>query len=448
MKETLPGYCRIYIRTVVARIMIVCVVMLCDSCIALSQPTHSTKSGQVKLNNGSGAFATGHYRNLFRENGHTEKEITAKIDAAFQQLFHGDSATQAVYFPFGSNANGPLAYVSDVPHHDVRSEGMSYSMMICVQLNKKTAFDALWNWAMTYMYVSDTAHPSEGYFSWSLKRDATPNEETPAPDGEEYFVMALYFASGRWGDGKGIYNYHAWADKILTTMRHHALKSGPTKFGPRTVHTMVNEDTKMIRFVPNVDRGNFTDPSYHLPAFYELWARWGPVADRAFWAAAADTSRNFFQRSANPKTGLAPDYANFDGTPFVSNRNKRSSSFSFDSWRTASNWSVDWNWWHKDAREQELSNRIQEFFASKGITTYGDQYTLEGELLEARHANGLIATNAVASLAATQPVAKEFVKAIWDAPVPVELVERYYDGLLYIMSMLHCSGRYRIWTPK
>ncbi|HEY6901183.1 MAG TPA: glycosyl hydrolase family 8, partial [Puia sp.] len=316
--------------------------------------------GRAQLSNGKGAYATGQYRNLFRENGHSEAELTNKLNAAFQQLFYGDTA-QAVYFPAGSNANGPLAYVSDVPHHDIRSEGMSYGMMITVQLDKKAEFDAIWNYAMTYMYVTDTAHPSEGYFNWSLKRDGTPNEETPAPDGEEYFVMSLYFASGRWGNGKGIYDYKAWADKILTTMRHHKLKSGPTKFGPRTVATMVNEDAKMIRFVPNVDRGNFSDPSYHLPAFYELWARWGPQSDRAFWAAAADTIRTYFQKTTHPRTGLAPDYANFDGSAFVSARNRRSANFSFDSWRTASNWSVDWNWWRKDAGEPVLSDRIQAF---------------------------------------------------------------------------------------
>ena len=36
----------------------------------------------------------------------------------------------------------------------------------------------------------------------------------------------------------------------------------------------------------------------------------------------------------------------------------------------------------------------------------------DGEL-EARHAQGLVAVNAVASLAATQPRAKKFVDALW-----------------------------------
>jgi oligosaccharide reducing-end xylanase len=68
-------------------------------------------------------------------------------------------------------------------------------MMIAVQLDKKAEFDALWNWAKTYMYINDPKHPSFGYFSWSCKTDGTPNEETSAPDGEEYFVMSLYCIS-------------------------------------------------------------------------------------------------------------------------------------------------------------------------------------------------------------------------------------------------------------
>jgi len=264
---------------------------------------------------GAGAFATGHYRNLFAEVGHSPAEISHKLEVAFQQLFHGDPQTEAVVFAARKNANGPLAYLTDWANHDVRTEGMSYGMMISVQLDKKAEFDALWNWAKTCMYISDPNHPSCGYFSWSCKTDGSPNEETAAPDGEEYFVMSLYFAAHRWGNGQGIYDYKAQADELLTTMRHHLLKNGPTTFGARTVTAEVSQEAKMIRFVPGVDRGDFTDPSYHVPAFYQLWARWGPPADRSFWAEAARASRAFFPKTANSNTGLAPAYANFDGTP-------------------------------------------------------------------------------------------------------------------------------------
>jgi oligosaccharide reducing-end xylanase len=436
----------------IRRISVIMTFIFSFSVFIPSQTINTNSSAEAesknKKNDGSGAFITGKYCNLFLENGHSQKEISQKLENAYRQLFHGDSATMTVCFESGRNGNGPLAYVSDVLHHDVRTEGISYGMMISVQMNKKAEFDAIWNWAMSFMYVSSKDHPSEGYFSWSLKTNGTPNSETPAPDGEEYMVMSLYFASGRWGNGEGIYNYRDWADRILTTMRHHPLKTGPTKFGSRTVGAMVNEEHKMIRFVPNVGKTDFTDPSYHLPAFYELWARWGPEADRSFWAAAADTSRSFFQRTVNAKTGLAPDYANFDGTAYSTPFNQRSANFSFDARRTQMNWSVDWLWWHKDPGEQDLSNRIQTFFASHGLDTYGTQYTLNGQLLDKNHAKGLIATNAVASLAATHNLAKDFVEALWNTPVPSAFNERYYDGLLYLMSMLHCSGEFRIWPPK
>ena len=47
-------------------------------------------------------------------------------------------------FSAGRNARGPLAYITDWANHDVRTEGMSYGMMIAVQMNKKREFDALW----------------------------------------------------------------------------------------------------------------------------------------------------------------------------------------------------------------------------------------------------------------------------------------------------------------
>jgi oligosaccharide reducing-end xylanase len=408
-------------------------------------PSHPPTEQKIQ-SDGSGAFATGNYRNLFAEAGHSKKEISTKINTAFQQLFHGNPETETVFFWTEKNANGPLAYLTDWNNHDVRSEGMSYGMMIAVQLDKKAEFDALWNWAKTYMYVGDPNHPSYGYFSWSCKTDGKPNEETAAPDGEEYFVMSLYFAAGRWGNGAGIYNYKAQADELLTTMRHRAVKTGPTKFGPRTVGNEVNEEARMIRFVPVIRDGDFTDPSYHLPAFYELWARWGPPADRAFWGQAADVSRDFFVKTTNAKTGLAPVYANFDGTPHA-NRFSQSANFGYDSWRTASNWSVDWSWWRKAPQEQELSDRIQAFFLSQGLQKYGDSYTLDGKMMHENRSTGLVATNAVASLAATDPRAKEFVKALWETPVPSGQY-RYYDGMLYLMSLLHCSGEFRVWTPR
>lgn len=147
----------------------------------------------------------------------------------------------------------------------------------------------------------------------------------------------------------------------------------------------------------------------------------------------------------HPVTGLTPDYANFDGTPHPTPMNPVAGNFSYDSWRTAMNWSVDWSWWRKDPGEQELSNRLLTFFARQGLHTYGSQFTIDGKVLNNSVSKGLISTNAVISLAATHPLAGDFTKALWNLSVPESFGERYYHGLLYLMSLMHCSANFVIW---
>jgi oligosaccharide reducing-end xylanase len=316
-------------------------------------------------------------------------------------------------------------------------------------MDRKAEFDALWNWSRTYMYNADPKHPSYKYYSWSMNLDGTPRSESPAPDGEEYWVMALYFASGRWGDGQGSYNYRARADELLDDIKNRGVIQGPWKSRPQRITTegpQFNAEHRMVRFTPDMNRPDHTDPSYHLPHFYELWGRWGPAKDRAFWLDAARISRDFFQKTTHPATGLAPEYANFDGTPVTNSSNRQSGNFGPDAWRTAGNWSVDWSWWAVDPREQVLSDRIQAFFESQG--RYGNRYTLDGTRIDSTHSTALVATNAIASLAATDTArAARFVDELWNAGIPSGRY-RYYDGMWYLMALLHLSGQYRIWTPK
>src|SRR6267154_2102434 len=245
-----------------------------------------------------GCAITGKYRNLLVEAGHGEREVSAKIDAAFQQLFHGDPNEQAIYYPAGTNADGALAYIHDIHSKDVRTEGISYGMMIAVQLDKKAEFDAIWNWAKTYMYHGSSSHPAYGYFSWSMKTNGMPNDEMPAPDGEEYMATSLYFAAARWGNGPGIYDYRAEADRLIGDLIHREFITGPTLKGKMTGGPLFDAERKMVCFTPDAINRNRTDPSYHLPAFYEAWALCGPKADREFWAQAAEASREIFQRAA------------------------------------------------------------------------------------------------------------------------------------------------------
>jgi oligosaccharide reducing-end xylanase len=382
----------------------------------------------------TGAFESGQYRNVFVEWGRSEEEVQAKIDAAWDQLFYGNDSTQRVYYPVGDD----MAYMYDTGSLDVRSEGMSYGMMIAVQLDKQEEFDRLWTWAKTYMYQGEDS-PYAGYFSWHNTPEGDVIDANPASDGEEWFVTALFFAAARWGSGEGIYNYEAEANAILHTMLHKEDAGG----GIAT--NMFDAETKMIVFVPKTGRdSSFTDPSYHLPHFYELWARWAE-ADNDFWTEAAGVSRAFWPTTAHPETGLMPNYAEFTGEPRPSG--DYGEFFGADSWRNAMNVAVDYAWFAADPWQIEQSNRLLEFFHNRGMGTYEDKFPIDGsEALTPWHSEGLVAMNAVAALAATTPIAWEFVDELWNLQIPSGQW-RYYNGLLYMMALMHLGGQFQIYDP-
>ncbi len=381
-----------------------------------------------------GAFFTGKYANLFSELlGESKPAVRLKIDRAFTLLFFGNDSTQRVYFTDKSDST--TAYIEDIASGDVRTEGMSYGMMIAVQMNRKSVFDKLWKWAKINMQMK--SGPRKGYFAWHCRTDGTAIDSSTASDGEEWFVMSLFFASGRWGNGSGIFNYEKEANAILTTMLHK--NDEPEHSG---VTNMFDGKEKLVVFVPDLRGSKFTDPSYQVPHYCELWSKWAEK-DNEFWKEASAASRRLLKNAANPETGLFPDYSNFDGTP-VRNWPGGHADFRFDAWRVAMNIAVDYEWFGNDGWAVEECNRLLDFFESQG--RYGNQYTLEGKRLAEDHSTGLVAMNAVATLASTNDNRKAFVKELWDAQVPTGLY-RYYDGMLYMLGLLQVSGNFRIYAP-
>jgi oligosaccharide reducing-end xylanase len=206
---------------------------------------------------------------------------------------------------------------------------------------------------------------------------------------------------------------------------------------------MFDREEKQVVFVPITGRlSSFSDPSYHLPAYYELWARWAE-RDNQFWSEAAQVSREHFKKAAHPRTGLMPNYANFDGTPYADDYHK---DFRFDAFRTLSNVAVDYAWFAADPWQVEQSNRVLSFLASQGMDSYPNQYALDGTPLTAERSTGLSSMAAVAALAADRETGEPFVQVLWDTQIPTGQW-RYYDGLLYMLGMLHVSGMFRIYTP-
>ena len=237
--------------------------------------------------------------------GKSQAEVDARIDSVWAHFFTpGDlsryeaDGEKTVYYEVGDS----MAIILDTGNNDVRTEGMSYGMMISLQLDKRTEFDKLWRWAKTYMaYPEDS--PWDGYFCWQCGLDGRQIGTSNASDGEVYFVSALFLAADKWGDPQ----YAKEANEIL-----HKVTS---KDGPKTgVYNLYDDSTRLVTFVPNEEVHWYSDPSYCLPAFLDLWAEKAD-ANNDFWREAANQARWLLKASQDSVTGLFPDYCLFDGKP-------------------------------------------------------------------------------------------------------------------------------------
>ena len=375
-----------------------------------------------------------------------ENESREKCEQIWKTMFYGKEE-ERIYHPVGAD----MGYIEDTGNHDARTEGMSYGMMACVQLNHKEEFDRIWKWAATYMYMEEGENA--GYFAWSCQPDGTKNSMGPAPDGEEYFAMALFFASHRWGDGEGIYAYSIWAKKILQACIWH---------GAPENKAMWNRDNHLILFVPG---SPFTDPSYHLPHFYELFALWDED-NRKFWQEAAKESRRYLKKACDPDTGLCAEYAEFDGTPHLRTQAEidggnpyRHDWFYSDAYRTAGNVSLDALWFGADSwKENELA-AYQKFFREResgeraGKEPVFGIYEKDGRTMEGKalHPVGLLATIAEGSAVTlhlddeeTAAGGRYWLEQFWNMPLRTG-DRRYYDNFLYLFAFLALSGMYRIY---
>jgi len=400
-----------------------------------------------------GGMETGVYRNVLAEVGYSQADIDKKLQDTF------DEVIKNCYSEVGKD----MAYISDVKNNDVRTEGMSYGLMIAVQWDKKEMFDRLWRWSKKYMQIQEG--PMEGYFRWSCKTSGEANAQGPASDGELYFITSLLFASNLWGNDTGI-NYLAEAQHILECVKTKEVEMPVRHWGQRpqpgekpemrkVKMGLMDPETDLISFVPGMP---FTDPSYHIPAFYEVWARYAEDGRASYWRECARKSRAYLHKSIHPVTGLNPDNNNYDGS-LIQAGHMMGDCFRYDSWRVPMNIALDYSWSCSDRYwQQTYGNKIQDFFYSQGIDDYVDQYNVDGtrpeKILKAgnypeklRHGVGLVATTAAASLLCTHDKSYDFIDRLWNqkhVPDADGYFDGYYDSILRLFALMHLSGRYRM----
>lgn len=377
----------------------------------------------------TGAYYTGNYESPFKKYlGKTDEEIQKKLDDLWNHYFKGDNDSK-VYFE-----NNDGAYIEDINNSDARSEGMSYGMMIAVQTNHKEEFDKLWKWTKTHMW-HNPATGGDGYFSWSVYPSGGSKDQGNAPDGEMYFMMSLLFAANRWNDE----GYMKDAQAILK-----ACWKG-------NGNSLFNEQSYIVTFQPTNGNNSWSDPSYSLPAFVDLFARWSETNNDK-WSKATEATRTHLYVSSNKQSGLFSDYNNFDGTPHSVSFNNDATNYMYDAMRCAMNFGMDYYLFGVDAeRETEMAKRIIDFFEKDGyqharFTWDGNPIGGDGYTPGEKGANA-VATYALMNDASYEAAIKKNLEMAWNESFMTGRY-RYYDGLVHYLAMLHLTGSFKIWKPQ
>ena len=388
------------------------------------------------LLSGSVCYGENYFKTLL---GKTDEETKARIDGVWEHFFtpgdlsiYENDDQHSVYY-----IDGDKGFILDTGSNDVRTEGMSYGMMISVQLDKPEVFDRLWRWSKEHM-AYDADSPWDGYFCWQCLPDGTKIGGSNASDGELYYVTSLLLAGEKWNKPE----YTAEANTILKKiMSKDGLSTG--------VYNLFDDDTRLITFVPDSVGHVFTDPSYMLPAFLDFWAL-KASSNNGFWREAADAARNHLIDSSHPVTGLHPDYSNYDSTPYAwPQAGYDTSIYMYDAIRCAMNIGMDSYLTGKDVdRQGEVIEKMLEFFKKDGCSHA--HFNIDGTDAFDKYTCGMAGSNAVGALALAasddpekRALAKEFVGRLWDTQPPTGKY-RYYEGMVYFLSLLHVSGNFSL----
>jgi oligosaccharide reducing-end xylanase len=373
----------------------------------------------------------GAYPNPFKDHGHSDADIAAKINTAFMQLFHGDPTTQAIYvIPPGSTG---IAYIHDVLHDDIRTEGIGLGMLIAVELGYRDELDNLWTYAKSQLRVP--SGPAAGYFNSFCDDYTGASGPCLDPFGLQQMTMALLLAHDHFTT-RGRVDYGTDARELLTLLRYKVGQDGGIVDGGIIdgVTGTFDGQTSLVYDVPNTSAASVGRPSIEAPGYYDLWAQ---ATGDPFWTGAAKAARDYWRRTANPTNGLTPIRATFAGVPTTNY-----GVFASEAYRAQIAMALDQIWVGDNGWSPGEADRLLGFFASGG-PNYGMSFALDGTVINPLHDPALVAANGVSAAIATTDQRTAFVDAVWDMPVP-SMVNRYFAGLLYLVSLLVLGGQMHV----
>ena len=172
--------------------------------------------------------------NLFRHVGIADDEVESRIQSCFHQMFFDQ--TERLWHDVDADS----ACIVDTGNMDARTEGMSYGMMMCVQMDRQDLFDKLWQFSMRYMHQGVESTRAT---RWSVALDGAIMRKVLRLM-EDTLPLALFTHAGCAGQWRWYFRLHGTEPGKILPFHLHQPELVPGG------HAMWDAENHYIKFVP------------------------------------------------------------------------------------------------------------------------------------------------------------------------------------------------------
>jgi endo-1,4-beta-D-glucanase Y len=321
---------------------------------------------------------------------------------------------------------GPNDYlrvrVSTDANAHTRSEGMGYGMLLSAYFGERGVFDSLFAF-----YNARRTSQALNLMAWDVTCSGAADPGS-ATDGDIDAAFGLIVAYYQWDEVA----YRDSAKSILSILKNYYFVDDCG--GGYVLHPGYNGNTG--GYWGGCD---LTDLSYYMPAFFRVFAQ---VTGEPFWDTVADDAYEILDSSADPTTGLVPDWQSWDGIP-GGTYSERDSIYHYDACRVP--WRIGLDYiWYGDSRAQSWCYKISDFADSIGPSHIVDGYDLNGDSLGEWNNGSFVGGFAVGGMCHSQAMVDSFASRLlwldqqgWD--------DTYYNLTLKCLYALVLTGNF--WDP-
>lgn len=250
------------------------------------------------------------------------------------------------------SCNGGKRVIAD-PAAETKVEAIGFGTILSAYANDQATFDGL----MAF-YESKRTAQAKQMMAWSVTCDGILDPGS-ATDGDIDVAFANIVAHVQWGG-----NYLDKALEIIAIIKDNLL-----------LDCQVNGSTTKV-LAPGYSNGlwggcGMTDIQYYTPGFFRVFAK---VTGDPVWDQLADDSYTILNASANPTTGLVPDWQTAAGSPGPGGR---ADHFGYDACRVPWRMSLDYLWNGND-KAQQWCSKVSDWAYGLGASNIVDGYELDG----------------------------------------------------------------------